>query len=383
MAVARVSRTLAPLVAPGPELTAAQAARYARHVVLPNFGELAQRRLLAARVAVVGAGGLGSPVLLALAAAGVGTLGIIDDDTVALSNLQRQVLHTEADVGAPKVDSAARTLRERNSAITVRTHPVRLTPGNALDLLRDYDLVVDGSDGFATKYLVADAAELLGIPCVWGSILRDDGRATTFWATPNDGGPGRSLRDLFPSQPSEDTALSCAAGGVLGPLCQVIGAVLATEVVGLITGRGESLLGRLLSFDALRLGWRESAYLPDPDRVPVTALTPAIAAPERWSAAELARRVREPEAVTVVDVREPFERRLAPIPGALIADIPALLFDATGLPSDRPVVLVCHFGVRAATLAHLLRAKGHGNVVALEGGIDAWSCEIDAAVPRY
>lgn len=383
MVTPRALRILAPLVAPGPELTAAAAARYARHVVLPNFGELGQRRLLAGRVAVVGAGGLGSPVLLALAAAGVGTLGIIDDDTVALSNLQRQVVHTEADVGRAKVDSAAQALRERNSAITVRTYPVRLTPDNALDLLRDYDIVVDGSDGFTTKYLVADAAEVLGIPCVWGSILRDDGRATTFWATPNDGGPGRSLRDLFPFQPSEETALTCAAGGVLGPLCQLVGAVLATEVVNLLTGRGESLLGRLLSVNALTLAWRESVFLPDPDREPVTALAATVRISEQWTVAELERRLRASEPVEIIDIRDAFERRIAPIPGALTCEPAALISGAVAVSDDRPAVLICHFGVRAATLVHLLRAQGHANLFALGGGIDAWSREVDAAVPRY
>lgn len=241
-----------PLVEPGPPLTAEQAETYARHLLLPQLGELAQRRLLAARVAVVGAGGLGSPSLLYLAAAGVGTLGIIDDDVVDLSNLQRQVLHGRADVGRSKLDSAADRLRALAPDVRIEPHPERLTPANAVEILRGYDLVLDGTDTFETRYAVADACAELGVPLVWASVLGFDAQISVFWPDQEAAPATPGLRDLFPQPPAPGTVPSCADAGVLGSLTGQVGSVMATEAIKLITGAGEPLLGRLVVIDALR-----------------------------------------------------------------------------------------------------------------------------------
>ncbi|MDQ1288020.1 MAG: sulfur-carrier protein adenylyltransferase/sulfurtransferase [Actinomycetota bacterium] len=256
-----------PLVPPGPPLSPEALARYGRHLVLPGVGPDGQRRLANARVLVVGAGGLGSPALLYLAAAGVGTLGIVDDDVVDVSNLHRQVIHGEADVGRLKVDSAADRIAEINPLVTVRRHAVRLDSTNATGILRDYDLVLDGTDNFPTRYLVSDACEMLGLPEVWGSLFRFDGQVSVFWA-----GHGPTYRDLFPAPPPPGSVPSCAEGGVLGVLCAAIGSMMATEAVKLVCGLGEPLLGRLVVFDALRTVWREIVFRPGPGRPPVTAL---------------------------------------------------------------------------------------------------------------
>ena len=259
--------SLPPLVEPVPELTPAEIARYSRHVILPDVGLTGQRRLRAARVGVVGAGGLGSPTLLYLAAAGVGTLGVIDADTVDESNLQRQVIHGQSDLGRLKVDSAAEAIAEVNPHVEVVRHAVHLDAGNALDVLTGYDLVLDGTDNFATRYLVADACELLGVPEVWGSIFRFDGQVSVFW---RDHGP--VYRDLFPQAPPPGAVPSCAEGGVLGVLCGAIGSVMATEAIKLICGIGDPLVGRLMVFDALAMTWRTLRVQPDPERTPVTEL---------------------------------------------------------------------------------------------------------------
>jgi molybdopterin/thiamine biosynthesis adenylyltransferase/rhodanese-related sulfurtransferase len=259
--------SLPPLVEPGPPLSVDQIRRYSRHLILPDVGMTGQRRLANARVLVIGAGGLGSPALMYLAAAGVGTLGVVDADVVDETNLQRQVIHGQSDVGRQKVDSAADRLREVNPHVTVRTHAVRLDSSNALDILGRYDLVLDGTDNFATRYLVNDACTLLGIPEVWGSIFRFDGQVSVFWAE-----HGPTYRDLFADPPPPGAVPSCAEGGVLGALCAAIGSVMATETIKLICGIGTPLVGRLLVFDALDLSWREVSLRRNPDLEPVTGL---------------------------------------------------------------------------------------------------------------
>lgn len=405
--------SLPPLVEPGPPLDRAQVARYARHLLLPDVGELGQRRLAAARVAVLGAGGLGSPVLLYLAAAGVGTLGIIDPDVVETSNLQRQVVHGVQDVGRLKVDSARDRVAEVNPLVDVVRHPVRLDAGNALEVLAGYDLVVDGTDNFATRYLVNDACVLLGVPCVWGSIYRFDGQVSVFW-----GARGPCYRCLFPEPPAAGTVPSCAEGGVLGVLCAAIGAVQATEAVKLVTGIGEPLLGRLVVHDALRGSWRELQLRADPacavcgtaptitrgtgladyeafcgrpaqpgptGSAPVQTSGPDDAVSAVQLAALLAARDRGATDLVLVDVREPGERAIVAIPGALA--VPRAQFD-TGeafdqIPFDRPVVLHCRSGARSAAALALLRAAGHRDARHLDGGVLAWIEQVDPSLPTY
>ncbi|GAA3586776.1 adenylyltransferase/sulfurtransferase MoeZ [Klugiella xanthotipulae] len=407
-------RQLSPLVTALNDLTPEQLSRFSRHIILPGFGREAQRRLLSARVAVVGAGGLGSPILLYLAAAGVGTIGIIDDDTVEASNLQRQVIHSVRDVGRSKADSAREAVLTHNPEATVNLHPIRLNAQNALDILGGYDLVLDGSDNFTTRYLASDAAEILNIPCVWGSILRFTGQVTTFWNVPNDGRLGVTYRDLFPEPPAPGTTPSCAEGGVLGVLCATIGSAMATEAVKLITGVGTTLLGRVLHYDALSGKWREFALERDPERVPVTqleedevtcSLPPETAhepdcAPEpatagtlprthAWTARELAHALQHREssvdAWQLIDIREPAERDIAVIPGS--RHIPLTDFSAGNatqlLPHDAPVVLYCHHGVRSAHLLADLERAGFTQVHHLTGGIESWSRTVDDSVPRY
>lgn len=320
--------SLPPLVEPADGLSPGELARYARHVIIPGLGLEGQCRLKNARVLVVGAGGLGSPALLYLAAAGVGILGIVDDDDVELSNLQRQVIHGADDVGRAKVDSARDSIRLVNPLVDVVTHHVRLDASNALEIIAGYDLVLDGADNFATRYLVNDACAMLGKPCVWGSILRFDGQTSVFWAAPpaGSGVEGVQYRDVFPNPPAPGTVPSCAQGGVLGVLCAAIGAVMANEAVKLITGLGEPLLGRLLTFDALSSRWREIQVRPDPHRAPAGRLEdiaiacgppaaavaaaddvlPTISAPRL--AERLAARDRGADDFDLVDVREPAEQ---------------------------------------------------------------------------
>lgn len=393
-----------PLVDPVAELDAEALARYSRHVILPQVGVEGQRRLASARVAVVGAGGLGSPTLLYLAAAGVGTIGIIDDDVVDASNLQRQVIHGQSDLGRPKVDSAADALAEVNPSVRVVRHPVRLDADSALDVLGGYHLVLDGADNFPTRYLVADACEILGLPEVWGSIYRFDGQVSVFWARPDgpDGDRGPVYRDLFPEPPPPGSVPSCAEGGVLGVLCAAIGSVMATEAVKLICGIGEPLLGRMLVFDALAMDWRTLRVRPDPDRAPVTELldyeafcgldAPAPALPE-VDAATLATMLAERDAgradFTLVDVRESYEREIVTIPGAValpLADLlDALAADgaAAAAVPDGPLVVHCKSGVRSATALQALHAAGRTDAVHVAGGVLAWVADVDPGLPGY
>lgn len=367
----------APLVSPDAELSLAERARYARQIVIPGVGVEAQRRLKSARVLVLGAGGLGSPVLLYLAAAGVGVLGIIDDDVLDASNLHRQVIHATPALGTAKTASAAARIRELNPHVTVHEHRERLTSANAVGLFARYDLVIDGSDNFATRYLAADAAEIVDRPVVWGSILRFEGQVSVFWAS-----RGPSYRDLFPEPPAGPESLSCEQAGVFGVLPGQVGTAMATEASKLITGLGETLLGRLAVLDALSGRWSEYRLERDPARVPATSLGAPRADdgeptdPDGLSAADLAallaaRACHEAD-FDLIDVREEEEFALRRIDGARLVPLSRIRSGEAEIPRDRDVVLVCQGGVRSARLLAALRDAGHPRVRHLAGGVDAW-----------
>ncbi len=379
------------LVAPGAELTRAETERYSRHLIIPGFGESAQRRLKNAKVLVVGAGGLGSPVLLYLAAAGVGTLGIVDDDVVDVSNLQRQVIHGMGDVGIPKADSAADSIAELNPLVRVVLHREHLDNSNVLEIFAGYDLVVDGTDNFATRYLVNDAAEILGKPYVWGSILRFDGQVSVFW-----GVHGPTYRDLFPQAPPPGSVPSCAEGGVLGVLCAQIGSVMANEAIKLITGTGRTLLGRVLVFNALEMSWREVKVRRDPSAEPVTALGDyqafcGIAPPGpdgpgvevtvlRDLLAERAAGLRDFE---LLDVREPGEYGIVRIDGARLAPRASVLAGDFRPEPGRAVYVHCKSGGRSAEVAAYLRSQGYPEVYNVSGGILEWVRRVEPDKPVY
>ena len=387
---------LAPLVEAGTELTSAELERYSRHIIIPEIGVIGQRRLKNARVLVVGAGGLGAPVLLYLAAAGVGTLGIIDDDIVDLSNLQRQIIHGVADVGFSKLESASAAVAELNPLVSIRLHPVRLDSTNALALFADYDLIVDGSDNFATRYLVSDAAALLAKPCVWGSIYRFDGQVSVFWAK-----HGPTYRDLYPEAPPAGSVPTCGEGGVFGMLCGVIGSMMVAESVKLITGVGRTLLGRVALFTALGGSWREIAVTPDDAAATVTELIDyelfcgTSARPEeevaedRISVRELAAMLDERERgerdFDLIDVREPGEYEIVRIPGARLVPQGSIL-SGVALPTlskDRDIVLHCKAGPRSADMLTELRRVGYTRVRQVEGGVLAWVQQIAPSLPVY
>ncbi|GAB3703807.1 molybdopterin-synthase adenylyltransferase MoeB [Mariniluteicoccus flavus] len=388
-----------PLVEPGEALTADEVRRYSRHLILPEVGVTGQRRLKNARVLVVGAGGLGSPALLYLAAAGVGTLGVIDDDVVDESNLQRQVIHGTGDIGRPKVESAREAVAEVNPLVAVEVHRARLTRDNARELVAAYDLVVDGTDNFATRYLVNDACALEGRPYVWGSIFRFDGQAAVFWA-----GRGPCYRCLFPEPPPPGAVPSCAEGGVLGVLCAAIGSAQVAEALKLIVGMGDPLVGRLAIHSALQARWSTIEVAADPEcalcgRNPtitelvdhdafcgVPAADPRVA-DRTLSVAELSDWLGERGAgvrdFDLIDVREPHEREINAIPGSRL--LPKAGFDSgealAGL-GERPVVVYCKSGGRsAAVLDGLLRAGLDAWHVA--GGVTAWVDEVEPAQARY
>jgi molybdopterin/thiamine biosynthesis adenylyltransferase len=352
--------SLDPLVEPAGELTPAEVERYSRHLIIPEIGALGQRRLKNAKVLVIGAGGLGSPALLYLAAAGVGTLGIIDDDVVDLSNLQRQVIHGVADVGRPKIESARDAIAALNPLVDVRLHNVRLDASNALELFAGYDLILDGADNFATRYLVNDAAAILGKPYVWGSIFRFDGQVSVFWEK-----HGPTYRDLYPEAPPAGSVPSCGEGGVFGMLCAAVGSLMVTEAVKLITGVGRSLLGRVALFDALGGSWREIRVSKDPATPPITELTDyeafcgiTPAAPSDTehtvTATQLATMLASRKAglkdFELVDVRESGEYDIVRIDGAtLIPQGRILAGEAWNeLPQDRDIVFHCKAGTRSA-----------------------------------
>lgn len=392
-----------PLVAESVPLTPAEIARYARQITLPQIGMSGQRRLKNARVLVVGAGGLGSPALLYLAAAGVGTLGVVDDDRVEESNLHRQVIHGVGDVGAAKVDSARAAIAEVNPDVVVETYPVRLTADNALEILSGYDLVLDGADNFPTRYLVSDACEILDIPCVWGAILAFHGQVSVFWAAPPAGVAPVTYRDIFPEPPPAGSVPSCAEGGVLGALCATVGSVMVNEAIKLITGAGRSLLGRLALYDALEVSWRELTISADPSRRPVTELVDTVAecavpgpaasgtgqddasTSAEISARELADLLAAGADVHVLDVREAFEREIVTIEGSIHVPMAELLADGglAAIPTDRPVVVHCKMGGRSQAVVDAARSAGLGNVRNLSGGVLAWARDVDPSLPVY
>lgn len=379
--------TLRPLVAPGPVLTGDQVSRYSRHLLMPSIGEGGQRRLLAARVAVVGAGGLGSPSLLYLAAAGIGRITVIDDDLVDESNLQRQVIHSSQDVGRPKVDSALERLQALNPDVEVVGVSEHLDADGAADLLADHDLVLDGSDTFDTRYAVADACDELGIPLVWAAVYRTEAHLTVFWPGAPEGSAAPGLRDLFPTPPAAGTVPACGDAGVIGPLVGQVGSMMATEAIKLITGIGAPLLGRLLFIDVLAATQREiplAARTPRAtsararaaaadrgrvDRTTESAPTPAL------SPAALATLLDGEDAPFVLDVREDHEVAGGTIPSAVHIPVAAITADPTArahVPADRDVVLVCREGPRARLAATALRAHGLDRLFVLEGGMLAW-----------
>jgi adenylyltransferase/sulfurtransferase len=381
---------------PHADLTPEQLQRYARHLTLPEFGLEGQRRLAGARVLLIGAGGLGSPAALYLAAAGVGTLGIVDDDVVDISNLQRQILHGTSAIGTPKADSAAARLADLDPGVRVEAHRVRFDRAVARDLVRQYDLVVDGSDNFPTRYLANDACVLEGKPLVYGSIYRFEGQLSLFGAP---GGP--CYRCLFAEPPAPELVPSCADAGVLGVLPGIVGTLQALEAIKWLTGIGEPMVGRLLLFDALRLSFREIAIRRDPacalcgDQPSVTELvdydafcgvTPFGAAGDVAEIApgELARALGSAQRPLLLDVREPWEFEVAHIAGSSLVplgELPARLGELR--PGSGGVVTVCHHGMRSATAAALLRRAGFAGVRSLAGGVDAWAEAIDPAMRRY
>lgn len=388
---------LPPLVEPAGELTLDEVARYSRHLIIPDVGMSGQRRLRNARVLVIGAGGLGSPALLYLASAGVGTLGIVEFDDVELSNLQRQVIHGSSDVGRPKGESARDSIREINSGVDVRLHDVRLDRTNAVPLFEQYDLVLDGTDNFATRYLVNDAAALAGKPYVWGSIYRFEGQVSVFWEDA-PGGVGLNLRDLYPEAPPPGMVPSCAEGGVLGVLCASIGSVMVTEAIKLITGIGDTLLGRLLVYDALAMSYRTIRLQRDPDRIPITELIDydafcGVVSDEGAAAAEdstitpneLAALLEAGDDVALIDVREPVEWDIVHIEGATLVPKGVIVSgDAlASLPHDRRIVLHCKTGIRSAEALAVLKQAGFTDAVHLQGGILAWAGQIDPSLPIY
>ena len=370
--------------------------RYSRHLIMPEVGLEGQKRLKAARVLCVGTGGLGSPLALYLAAAGVGTLGIVDFDVVDYTNLQRQIIHGTSDVGRPKIQSAKETLQEINPFVEVVACETALTSENALEILRDYDVVVDGTDNFPTRYLVNDACVLLGKPNVYGSIFRFEGQASVFLAE-----KGPCYRCLYPEPPPPGMVPSCAEGGVLGILPGVIGVIQATEAVKLILGIGEPLIGRLMLFNALKMQFRELRLRKDPecpicgenptikeliDYQEFCGVHPAPAKPDdEWSISvrELKRRMDAGERISLIDVREPYEAEIASIPGARLIPMDEIPERYVELDPQEEHILQCRSGQRSRRVLEFLREKGFGRLKNLEGGVLAWSDEIDPTVPKY
>ena len=391
--------TLPPLVEPAESLTKAEVERYSRHLIIPDVGMTGQKRLKNAKVLVVGAGGLGSPALLYLAAAGVGTLGILDFDTVDESNLQRQVIHGQSDIGKPKAKSAAESIAEVNPYVTVNLHTERLDSGNALEIFAPYDLILDGTDNFATRYLVNDACVLLGKPCVWGSIYRFEGQASVFWAEPTGGGrEGVQYRDLYPEPPPPGMVPSCAEGGVLGVLCASIGSIMVTEAIKLITGIGETLLGRLMVYDALEMTYRTVKVRKDPAGEPITGLidyeafcgtlsddAAAAASNHTISARDLKAKMDAGEDFLLVDVREQNEYEIVSIPGSVLIPKGDIISGEAlaALPQDRPLVLHCKSGARSAEALAVLHKAGFADAVHVGGGVLAWVKQVDPSLPSY
>ncbi len=382
------------------ELSPEEMRRYARHIIMPEVGLEGQKKLKQARVLLIGAGGLGSPASLYLAAAGVGTLGIVDFDVVEYSNLQRQIVHGTSDVGRSKLESARARLLDLNPEIEIETHEARLTSENALPILEGYDIVVDGTDNFPTRYLVNDACVLLGKPNVYGSIFRFEGQASVFYAQ-----EGPCYRCLFREPPPPGLVPSCAEGGVLGVLPGIVGALQANETIKLILGTGEPLIGRLLLFDALRLRFRELRLRKDPE-CPICGPNPTVrelidyeefcgvrqaqAEEQRLqrgvpaiTATELKARLDSGQRIRVIDVREPHEWNICKLDEAELIPLGSFPSRMNRLDSAEEIVVMCRSGVRSAHAVRLLQEAGFRKVYNLEGGILAWSDEVDPSLPKY
>jgi adenylyltransferase/sulfurtransferase len=391
--------SLPPLVEPAAELTVDEVRRYSRHLIIPDVGMTGQKRLKNAKVLCVGAGGLGSPALLYLAAAGVGTLGIVDFDVVDESNLQRQVIHGQSDIGRSKAESARDSIREINPYVNVIVHQERLDSDNAMQIFADYDLIVDGTDNFATRYLVNDACVLLGKPYVWGSIYRFDGQASVFWAE-----YGPCYRCLYPEPPPPGMVPSCAEGGVLGVLCASIGSIQVNEAIKLIAGIGEPLAGRLMIYDALEMTYRSVKVRKDPE-CPVCGKNPTVtelidyeefcgavseeaqeaAAGSTITARQLKDMQDADENIFLVDVREPNEYEIVSIPGSVLIPKGEFLSGAAleRLPQDKRVVLHCKSGARSAECLAIVKNAGFSDAVHVGGGVLSWVATIDPSLPSY
>jgi adenylyltransferase/sulfurtransferase len=379
-----------------PELTPDEIRRYSRHLIMPEVGTVGQQKLKAAKVLMVGTGGLGSPLGMYLAAAGVGTLGLVEFDTVDESNLHRQLLYGLADVGRPKIEAAMERLNVVNPFVNLIPHQVRLDSSNALDIVKDYDLVVDGTDNFPTRYLVNDACVLSGKPNVYGSIFRFEGQASVFWAE-----KGPCYRCLFPEPPPPGLVPSCAEGGVLGVLPGIIGSLQANEVIKLLIGEGEPLIGRLVLFDALRMKFRELKLRKNPDCAicgenatqtelidyeqfcGIPQVDHAAADEIDISVSDLKRRLDSGELVTLVDVRNPQEYEICRIEGSTFIPLPQLADRLHELDASDFIVVHCHHGPRSTRAVNMLKELGFKQVKNLAGGIDAWSLEVDPDVQRY
>lgn len=395
--------SLPPLVEPAAELTVDEVRRYSRHIIIPDVGMAGQKRLKNAKVLCVGAGGLGSPALMYLAAAGVGTLGIVEFDTVDESNLQRQVIHGQSDIGRSKAQSAAASVREINPLITVNVHETRLDNSNVMEIFGEYDLIVDGTDNFATRYMVNDACVLLNKPYVWGSIYRFDGQASVFWSE-----HGPCYRCLYPEPPPPGMVPSCAEGGVLGVLCASIGSIQVNEAIKVITGIGDAMVGSLMVYDALEMTYRKIKVRKDPNcavcgpNATVTELIDyeyfcgAVSDAAKDAIVDstinvkqlkdmLDARERGERDFLLVDVREQNEWDIVNIPGAvLIPKNEFLMGDALSqLPQDKPVVIHCKSGGRSAEVLAVVKGAGFGDAVHVGGGVLAWVSQIEPEKPSY
>jgi adenylyltransferase/sulfurtransferase len=391
--------SLPPLVEPADSLTIDEVRRYSRHLIIPDVAMAGQKRLKNSKVLAIGGGGLGSPVLMYLAAAGVGTLGVIDFDTVDESNLQRQIIHGQSDIGKSKAQSAKETIQEINPFVNVVLHEERLENDNVFEIFSQYDLIVDGTDNFATRYLVNDACVLLNKPYIWGSIYRFDGQASVFWA---ENGP--CYRCLYPEPPPPGMVPSCAEGGVLGVLCGSIGGVQATEAIKLLTGIGDPLVGRLLIYDALEMTYREVKIRKDPE-CPICGKNPTITdlidyesfcgvvSDEALQAAqgstivptELKDMIDRGENIFLVDVREPAEYEIVSIPGSVLIPKGEFLNGSAleMLPQDKRVVLYCKTGVRSAEALAVVKGAGLADAVHVGGGVVGWVNQVDPSLPSY
>ena len=395
--------SLPPLVAPAAELSVDEVRRYSRHIIIPEVGMDGQKRLKNAKVLCIGAGGLGSPALMYLAAAGVGTLGIVEFDSVDESNLQRQIIHGQSDIGRPKAQSAADSVREINPYVQVNIHEQRLDSTNVLELFAQYDLIVDGTDNFATRYLVNDACVLLGKPYVWGSIYRFDGQASVFWSE-----HGPCYRCLYPEPPPPGMVPSCAEGGVLGVLCAAIGSIQVTEAIKVLTGIGEPLIGSLMVYDALEMTYRKIKMRKDPncaicgENPTVTELidyeafcgavsneAAAAVVDSTINVKQLAQMLDERDRgerdFVLIDVREPNEYDIVNIPGAvLIPKNEFLLGNALAdLPQDKQIVFHCKMGGRSAEVLAVVKGAGFADAIHVGGGVLAWVNQIEPEKPTY